>query len=135
MPKNCINEFSNTGPTRSTWTRRIKVKRALHTQLDLMRPDLRIEVNKKQADQKVVHDRHSRDWQYFLGQNVMVKDIQTGFSWIPGIIIERLGPLSYLVMLEDGRIRKRHVDHIREVAEQTLNKETATPLEVAHSNK
>lgn len=37
--------------------------------------------------------------------------------------------VSYLVMVEDGRIWKRYVDHIQE----PLNKETTTPLEVSHS--
>lgn len=42
------------------------LKRALRTQLDLMRPDLSIEVIKKQADQKDCHDRHSKDQQYIF---------------------------------------------------------------------
>ena len=32
---------------------------------------------------------------------------------IPGVLQEQLGPISYRVLLGDGRIWKRHVDHLR----------------------
>ena len=32
--------------------------------------------------------------------------------WIPGTIVGQTGPVSFQVQLIDGRIRKRHTDHV-----------------------
>ena len=34
-------------------------------------------------------------------------------EWVPGIIHSITGPLSYRVELGDGRVVRRHVDHVR----------------------
>lgn len=34
-------------------------------------------------------------------------------TWIPGIVQSLTDPLSYLIELQDGRVVRRHVDHIR----------------------
>jgi len=34
------------------------------------------------------------------------------FVWLPGIISDISGPLTYVVTLEDGRVIRRHVDHL-----------------------
>ena len=36
-----------------------------------------------------------------------------GSKWLAGIIEEIRGPLTYMVKLSDGRLVRRHVDHIR----------------------
>ena len=36
-------------------------------------------------------------------------------KWEFGNIKERLGRLHYLVLLDDGRVRKRHIDQLRSV--------------------
>ena len=33
--------------------------------------------------------------------------------WLEGTILDQIGPVSFQVRLADGRIRKRHVDHVR----------------------
>ena len=33
-------------------------------------------------------------------------------KWIPAVIKQKIGPVSYTIILPDGRIIKRHVDHI-----------------------
>ena len=45
--------------------------------------------------QKTDHDRHARMRQFSIGQRVMAKNLRPGPDWIPAIIVERLGPLSY----------------------------------------
>ena len=42
----------------------------------------------------------------------MVLDIRSK-RWLFGVISERNGPKSYVVQLDDGRVWKRHVDHLR----------------------
>ena len=36
-----------------------------------------------------------------------------GDLWVPGTILNKGGPLTYHVRLENGDIRKRYVDHLR----------------------
>ena len=37
----------------------------------------------------------------------------SGNGWLPGVIEERSGPLSYQIRLQDGRLVQRHIiDHI-----------------------
>ena len=44
----------------------------------------------------------------------MVKNFRDGLPWIPGVVIERTGPVSYLVIVRDGQLKwKRYVDHLR----------------------
>lgn len=42
----------------------------------------------------------------------MAKDLGPGPAWIPAVLVERLGPLSYLVETEVHDLWRRHVDHI-----------------------
>ena len=41
-----------------------------------------------------------------------VRNFAQGLPWIPGVEEVR-GPVSYAVRLEDGRVVRRHVDHLR----------------------
>ena len=34
-------------------------------------------------------------------------------KWLPGVVTDKHGPLTYLITLDDGRIFRRHLDHIR----------------------
>ena len=40
----------------------------------------------------------------------MAKNLRPGPKWIPAVIVERLGPLSYLVETNDYDLWRRHVD-------------------------
>ena len=42
----------------------------------------------------------------------MVKDF-IAQKWIPGEIVDVTGPLSYSIQIENGKIIRRHVDHIK----------------------
>ena len=54
---------------------------------------------------------------FFVGQKVMVCNLCPGLQWIPGTIIERKGPLNYLVQVAGGCIWKRNVDHLQETTD------------------
>ena len=34
-------------------------------------------------------------------------------KWLAGVVTDKHGPLTYLITLDDGRIFRRHLDHIR----------------------
>ena len=86
--------------------------RPLRTRLDLLKPNHESQVVDQQAQQKANHDRHSKEQEFTDGQFVLAKNFRSGPKWMPGVIVEVLGPLSYHVKLTDGRILKRHADHL-----------------------
>ena len=40
------------------------------------------------------------------------ENFSRGDRWLPGCIIQKHGPLSYVINLPDGRIIRRHHDHV-----------------------
>ncbi len=44
----------------------------------------------------------------------MLKDFQTNGTWLPGSIVQQTGPVSYKAEIGDGRVLRRHLDHIRD---------------------
>ena len=88
--------------------------RQLRTRWDLLKPDMSNTVRQRQEKQKERHDRHVRFRRFEVGQSVMVRNFGSGDSWIPAVVAEQLGPVTYLVDASGGRIWKRHVDHLKE---------------------
>ena len=87
-------------------------QRKLRTRFDLMKPDLKGYVTLKQAQQKQYHDKHAKSRFFFPGTPVMVRNFQEPNKWIPGIILKKLGPVTYQVEIANGRILKRHIEHL-----------------------
>ena len=87
--------------------------RKIRTRLDLLRPSRDQHVSSKQAQQKADHDKHAHPRAFHIGQNVMARNLRPGAPWLPGVVVERLGPLTYLVQVDNGQLWKRHVDHLR----------------------
>ena len=85
----------------------------IRTRLDLLRPDSAGHVSRKQAQQKADHDKHARSRELYMGQSVMVRNLRPGAPWVPGVIVRKLGPLSYQVQVNSGQLWKRHLDHLR----------------------
>ena len=92
------------------------LNRELRTRFDLLKPSQEGRVMEKQSQQKTDHDNHAKERTFFLGQSVMAKNLRPGPAWIPAVVVERLGPLSYLVETEDRDLWQRHVDHLKELA-------------------
>ena len=90
--------------------------------LDLLIPDMASKMQHKQQNQKYHHDKRSQHWTLKVGDKVSIKNFQARDSWLPGTIVKVSGPLSFHVELQDGRIIRRHVDHI-------LLRSTPTPEE------
>ena len=100
-----ITPHSTTGvsPSELLYGRRIR------SHLDLIQPDLASHVKAKQMAQKKYHDCHSRDQIFEVGDTVFVRNFGSGgHAWLPGQTQETRGPLSYSVVLSDGRSVKRH---------------------------
>ena len=70
-------------------------------------------VDHNQGKQKIGDDRHSKSRTLEVGDAVYVRNFGTGPKWLAGELLERRGPVSFTVWLEDGRLLRRHVDHLR----------------------
>ena len=81
--------------------------------LDLSRPNLTRKVLKKQ-EQKHYHDQRHSNRNLQVGQTGYLRNFATGPLWLPAVIAQVLGPLSYLCTLRNDRRVKRHVDHLRQ---------------------
>ena len=90
------------------------MRRDLHTRLDLLKPDVGAQVRRQQGCQKMYHDLHSRTREFAVGQTVWTRNMREGPRWVPGSVVEKLGPVSFLVHVSSGELWRRHVDHIRE---------------------
>ena len=86
--------------------------RELRTRMTLIRPDVTGNVLNKQADQKSGHDVKCQDREYYVGDAVYARDIVKSKWWL-GTVTQRTAPKSYVVSLQDGRLWKRHVEHLR----------------------
>ena len=98
--------------------------------LDLLKPDLSSKVQKRQEAQKANHDRHAKERTFKEGDAVFVKDFPTGKNWLSGSVTEVRGPLSYHVTLSDGRVVRRHVEHIRVRTSQTSASDTPVESDI-----
>ena len=87
--------------------------RRLRTRWDLLKPDIGVTVRDKPLQQKIGHDRSVPVRSFQVGQEVMARNFRAGAAWIPGVIAQQLGPVTYLVNVSEGRHWKRHVDHIK----------------------
>ena len=74
--------------------------RQLRTHLDLLKADIRAH----QEQQKRVHNAHLQPWKLHPGAQVYAKNFGQGPPWLPGVIQESKGLVSYTVELKDGRV-------------------------------
>ena len=87
--------------------------RPLRSQLDLMRPSVQSNVIHRQEQQKHGHDQRAKERSFNPGELVYVRNFGQGTTWMQGTIVQAHGPVAYTVSLEDGRVVRRHLDHIR----------------------
>jgi hypothetical protein len=85
----------------------------LKSHLDLLKPCLSKRVKVKQMKQKMYHDKKIARQQFKVGDPVYVYPGANKTVWLPGIVIEQTGPVSYKVQINGGPMVKRHKDHVR----------------------
>ena len=85
--------------------------RRLRSVLDLLKPSVSGKVEWKQTKIYTKQAHQCRD--FVKDDYVYVKNFSTGPKWLPGKIVNVTGPLSYVIELDNGRLVRRHVDHIR----------------------
>ena len=76
-------------------------------------PNVKQHVTDKQQRQVIDHNKSAMERSFFDGDTVYAMNWAGKPRWLRGVIQEQLGPVSYTVLLKDGRIWKRHSDHQR----------------------
>jgi len=86
-------------------------------------------VGTTESHQKMTHDFHASDCEIAEGDRVYARNFasQAGAKWLPGEVVQKSGPLSCQVPLQDGTVWKRHQDHIQKCFTEQLE-EVMTPL-------
>ena len=88
--------------------------RKLRTHLDLLYPtkEKQIRQQERQAQSKGGNKKYCRPFR--VGERVLAKNFATGTTckWLPGVVKSLEGRTMVAVKLEDGRIWRRHIDHI-----------------------
>lgn len=97
-------------------------KRTIRSRLDHVRPNLNKSVKKQQSSMKARSDKRKKQREYDLLDSVIIKNFAAGPIWLHGQIVEILTESMYVIELNDGRLVRRHVDHIRKTeVEEDLN--------------
>jgi transposase InsO family protein len=85
--------------------------RRLRSRLDLLKPDIRANLDSANYRQQLYHDRDSEYRSFQQDDPVWILNT-TGVGYQPGKIHRRTGPLSYECKL-NGRIVRKHADQLR----------------------
>ena len=103
--------------------------RRLRSHLDLLHPSLSKRVQQRQRCQKEQHDQHARERSIEIGDRVYSRNFSGKPDWLPGVVTERSGPVSYCVKLNDNNCAiRRHQDHIQGKTDRD-DVSTATDIE------
>ena len=89
--------------------------RKLRTHLNLLYPTKEKQIRQqqeRQAQSKGGYKKYCRPFR--VGERVLAKNFATGTTckWLPGVVKSLEGRTMVAVKLEDGRIWRRHIDHI-----------------------
>ena len=67
----------------------------VRTHLDHLHPDEAKVVEGQQLKQNVYHDRHAKDIQVNVGDPVYVTNVISGSCWLPGVVVNKPGPVYF----------------------------------------
>jgi len=92
----------------------LMLKQRPRSHLDLIIPSLKDKVSQQQQNQKSQHDRTTRQRTFQQDDLVMVRSFKgPKNSWLPATVVSTSGGQSYKIKLTDGKIVRRHADHIQ----------------------
>ncbi len=80
--------------------------------MDLLKPSVADRVETAQSRQKFQQDRHSKSLSFEVGDAVQIRNYSGNQKWVYGTVVERTGPISVKVQLDDGTIIRRHYDQL-----------------------
>jgi len=83
------------------------------SRLDLLKPNTADRVESQQRKQKAQHDTKAKERKFDIGDAVFLRNYREGEKWLSGCIVEKIGPVSIVVELDNGQKRHCHTDQIR----------------------
>ena len=92
-----------------------------------MHPDIGQRVLQRQQKQAESHNAPAKDRTLRLGDTVFVMNFSGKIKWLYGVIVEQTGPVSFRIRLEDGRVVRRHIDHVRSRRVNDEEEESSVP--------
>ena len=87
--------------------------RCPRTRLDLLRPNTEKRVECQQAKQVQRHDERARGRTIKAGDKVFVQNYHQGELWLPGVVQDQAGPVSFRVRMNNGQLLRCHLDQVR----------------------
>ncbi|XP_066511013.1 uncharacterized protein K02A2.6 [Hoplias malabaricus] len=89
------------------------MKRQLRTRLDLLRPTpTKTHVHNKQQSQVIQRSKCFKDRHFSEGDHVLARNYCTKEKWVPAVVLQRSGPVSYKVGTQDNQVWRRHVEQL-----------------------
>ena len=82
------------------------------SRLDLLKPHTAERVERNQKKHEEQHDLRSRERNFEVGDNVFVRNYHHGDKWLPSVIQQKTGLVSYRVKLTDGKDRRCQKDQV-----------------------
>ncbi|KAL7839170.1 hypothetical protein SRHO_G00258280 [Serrasalmus rhombeus] len=89
------------------------IGRKLRSRLDFLKPSVARAVHQSQEAQQQRRWLHSKQRQFAVGEPVLLRDYRKGEDkWMPAVVIEKTGPVSYKVNVGTQGVWKHHVDQL-----------------------
>ncbi len=85
--------------------------RTLRTRLDIIKPSVKNVVEMKQYQSRQTCGGR-KEWRFNVDDLVSVETFAQTPRWVPGKIVKKLTPTSYLINVGQNRVWRRHVDSI-----------------------
>ncbi|XP_064467993.1 uncharacterized protein K02A2.6-like [Ornithodoros turicata] len=80
-----------------------------------------------------IHEQPPKDAKvYTVNQRVIMRNFQGKPHWVQAVVLRRVGPRSYLLRTKDGKLRRRHIDHLRDF-EDVPTQCSAAEMTAAHT--
>ena len=87
-------------------------KRIPRSKIDLITPNLQQEVARRQGNQKKQFDKHAKPKEFEEQETVWARNYRGKDKWMPGVVLQKTGPVSYQVQVQGMRWR-RHAEQLR----------------------
>ena len=94
--------------------------------MDQTLPSVETRVIRQQERQATYQNQHLHHRVFHEQDAVLIRNFATGLPWLSGTITESTGSRSFKIKLADGRIQRRHVDHIQS-REPTVESTASAP--------
>ena len=103
------------------------LKHKIRTRLSSLKPNLATHVEKQQEASIKFHDRDTKTVRSFLpGDFVLLRNFRGSTKWVPATILQRQGPMTYIVR-QGHREIVVHLNHLKPASAEERNPPSPVP--------